>query len=70
MITVNRAFAPEDFSWNSSSEAEYAALAGVAIPESLWTAYARVIESTYKVNQSPLIKATKTKIPYLKQKCQ
>lgn len=36
--TVKSAFAPEDFNWNSSSEAEYAALAGVAIPESRWTA--------------------------------
>lgn len=32
--TVKRAFAPAFLSWNSSSEAEYAALAGDAIPES------------------------------------
>jgi hypothetical protein len=44
--TVKSAFAPEDFNWNSSSGAEYAAFAGVATPESRWTAYANVIEST------------------------
>jgi hypothetical protein len=45
-LTVNKAFAPDDLSWNSSSEAEYAAFAGVAMPESLCVAYANVIEST------------------------
>lgn len=43
---MNSAFAPEFLSWNSSSAAEYAALAGEATPESRWVAYANVMEST------------------------
>lgn len=36
---VKRAFAPDVRSWCSSSEAEYAALAGVTMPEMRWTAW-------------------------------
>lgn len=44
--TVNSALAFEFLSWNSSSETEYAALAGVATPDSLDMAYANGMEST------------------------
>lgn len=45
-LTVKRQVAPEDFNWNSNSEAEYAALAGEATPESRWAAYDTAILST------------------------
>jgi hypothetical protein len=36
---VKSALAPEDLSWCSSSLAEYATLAGVAIPDRRWMAW-------------------------------
>lgn len=36
---VKSAVAPDDLSWCSSSSAEYAALAGVTMPDRRWTAW-------------------------------
>ncbi len=44
---VKIAFAPEDFSWNTSSSSEYPALAGDEIPDREWTAQLRVRVSIF-----------------------
>ena len=38
---VKRALAPDDRSWCSSSDAEYAALAGLTMPFTRWTAWVK-----------------------------
>ena len=46
---VKRAFAPEFFNWYSSSEALYAALAGVWMPPKRCVAHAKGIVSIYRM---------------------